>query len=144
MKTDRDVPSQYGDGVSAAAGVDLTWRPRANLALSAAVLPDFGQVEADQVVINLTTTEVQFSEKRPFFLQGMDLFRTPIQLLYTRRIGRAADVPVLPDGVRLIEPPGAAPVLGAAKLVTHGAGVELGAVSAVTGSADAKIDGSMS
>jgi hypothetical protein len=76
VKTDRAVPSQYGDGVSAAAGLDLTWRPRSNVAVSAAVLPDFGQVEADQLVINLTTTEIEYPEKRPFFLQGMDLFQT--------------------------------------------------------------------
>src|SRR5262245_16873198 len=89
VRTDPAVPSQFGDGVSAAAGLDATWRPRANIVVSASVLPDFGQVEADQVVLNLTTTEVEYPEKRPFFLQGMDLFQTPIQLLYTRRIGRA-------------------------------------------------------
>jgi hypothetical protein len=144
VKTDRAVPSQYGDGVSAAAGLDMTWRPRSNVAVSAAVLPDFGQVEADQLVINLTTTEVEYPEKRPFFLQGMDLFQTPIQLLYTRRIGRTAPPPVLPDGVTQLQPAGAAPVLGAAKLVANAGGVELAALSAITGGVDAKVDGAMS
>jgi hypothetical protein len=45
-------------------------------------------VEADQVVLNLTRFETFFPEKRPFFLEGTDLFRTPIQLFYSRRIGR--------------------------------------------------------
>lgn len=141
VRTDRDVPSPYGAGVSASAGVDVTWRPRSNVVLSAAVLPDFGQVEADQVVVNLTTTEVQYPEKRPFFLQGMDLFQTPIQLLYTRRIGRAAEPPALPAGVRQIEPPGPAQVLGAAKFIASAGGVELGAISAATGEVHAEVDG---
>lgn len=143
VKTDRAVPSQYGDGVSAAAGLDVTWRPRSNIAVSAAVLPDFGQVEADQVVINLTTTEIEYPEKRPFFLQGMDLFQTPIQLLYTRRIGRTAAAPVLPDGVTQLQPAGAASVLGAAKLVASAGGVELAALSALTGDVDAKVAGAV-
>lgn len=143
VRTDSAVPSQYGDGLSASAGVDATWRPRSNVVLSASVLPDFGQVEADQVVLNLTTTEVEYPEKRPFFLQGMDVFQTPIQLLYTRRIGRAADSPALPDGVNQLEPVGAAPVLGAAKLVANVSGVDIGALSAVTGGVDANVDGAM-
>ena len=143
VRTDRAVPSQYGDGLSAAAGLDATWRPRSNVVVSASVLPDFGQVETDRVVLNLTTTEVEYPEKRPFFLQGMDLFQTPIQLLYTRRIGRAASSPALPDGVTQLDPVGAAPVIGAAKLVANAGGIEIGALSAVTGSVDAKVDGAM-
>ncbi|HEX8115123.1 MAG TPA: DUF5916 domain-containing protein [Kofleriaceae bacterium] len=143
VKTDRSVPSQYGDGLSAAAGLDVTWRPRSNVAVSAAVLPDFGQVEADQLVINLTTTEIEYPEKRPFFLQGMDVFQTPIQLLYTRRIGRTAAIPVLPDGVTQVQPAGAAPVVGAAKLVANAGGVEIAALSALTGGVDAKVDGAV-
>lgn len=143
VHTDPAVRSQYGDGLSAAAGVDATWRPRSNFVVSASVLPDFGQVEADQVVLNLTTTEVEYPEKRPVFLQGMDLFHPPIQMLYTRRIGRAAESPALPDGVGQLEPVGAAPVLGAAKLVANAGGVELGALTAVTGGVDARVDGAM-
>jgi uncharacterized protein DUF5916/cellulose/xylan binding protein with CBM9 domain len=140
VRTDADVPSPYGDGVSAAAGLDLIWRPSAGVAIAGAVLPDFAQVEADQVVLNLTTTETFYPEKRPFFLQGLDLFQTPIQLLYTRRIGEPADPPVTPDGVALLRPPGAAPVLGAAKLLASVGGVELGALSAITGAVDAPTD----
>jgi uncharacterized protein DUF5916 len=140
VRTDADVPSPFGDGVSAAAGIDVAWRPAPNVAVVGAVLPDFAQVEADQVVINLTTSEIELPEKRPFFLQGMDLFATPIQLLYTRRIGAAAETPVLPDGAALLRPPGAAPVLGAAKLVANTSGVELAALSAVTGDVVAVTD----
>jgi uncharacterized protein DUF5916 len=140
VRTDADVASPYGDGLSAAAGLDVTWRPSPGVAIAAAVLPDFAQVEADQVVLNLTTTETEYPEKRPFFLQGLDLFQTPIQLLYTRRIGEPAASPALPDGVTETRPPGAAPILGAAKLVANAGGVELGALSAITGGVDSITD----
>ena len=140
VRTDAAIPSTYGDGLSEAAGLDLAWRPAANVTVVGAILPDFAQVEADQVVINLTTSEIEFPEKRPFFLQGFDLFQTPIQLLYTRRIGETASSPALPDGVTQIRPVGAAPILGAAKLVANAGGVELGALSAVTGGVDAATD----
>lgn len=140
VATDKETPSAYGNGFSAAGGVDLTWRPFSNVALSAAVLPDFGQVEADQVIINLTTTETEYPEKRPFFLQGMDLFATPIQLLYTRRIGETPETPVLPDNVTQLEPVATAPVLGAAKLVASSHGIDVGALSALTDQVDAATD----
>jgi len=140
VATDAATPSPYGEGLSAAGGVDLTWRPAPSIALSGAILPDFGQVEADQVVINLTTTETEYPEKRPFFLQGMDLFQTPMQLLYTRRIGEPAESPALPDMVTQLDPVGAAPVLGAAKLVANPGGLEIGALSALTGKVDANTD----
>ncbi len=134
------LPTAYGNGASVTGGVDLTWRPAPALTVQAAVLPDFGQVEADQLVINLTTTEIEYPEKRPFFLQGIDLFQTPIQMLYTRRIGREPDAPVLPDGVSQIGAAGPAPVLAAGKLVATAGPVEVGALSVLTGSVDATTD----
>src|SRR5262249_13008849 len=79
--------------------------------------------------------------KRPFFLQGLDLFQTPIQMLYTRRIGATAPSPALPDGAILRRPPGPAPILGAAKLVANVGGIEVAAVSAVTDQVDAATEG---
>ena len=117
VRADKEMESQYGDGLSAAAGLDLIWRPTRSVAVAAAVLPDFAQVEADQVVLNLTTTEIELPEKRPFFLQGLDVFATPIQMLYTRRIG-------------------ATPILGAGKVVGSAGGFEGGALSAITESDD--------
>src|SRR5262249_61707775 len=80
------------------AGADLKWHITPTLTLDATVNPDFAQVEADQRVLNLTTYETFYPEKRPFFLEGSDLFAAPIQVLYTRRIGRVPDQPVLPAG----------------------------------------------
>jgi hypothetical protein len=78
-----------GERVAAGdAGVDLKVGLTSDLTLDLSLNPDFGQVEADQVVLNLSRFETFFPEKRPFFLEGTDLFRTPIQLFYSRRIGR--------------------------------------------------------
>jgi hypothetical protein len=77
------------------AGLDLFWRPSTNTQLTATVLPDFGTVEADEVVVNLTALEVFFPERRLFFLEGREIFEAtprtrswePVTLLNTRRIG---------------------------------------------------------
>ena len=68
-------------------GLDLRYRPASYLETNAAINPDFATVEADEFVFNLTMDEFQYPEKRPFFTEGQDRFATPIQLLYTRRIG---------------------------------------------------------
>jgi hypothetical protein len=77
-------------------GLDLKWVASPSLRFTAAVNPDFSQVESDQIFQNLTTYELYYAEKRPFFAQGLDLFkpvggdsdrRIPQQLLYPRRIG---------------------------------------------------------
>jgi len=80
-------------------GVDLRARLGA-LTLAGAVNPDFGQVEADQVVQNLSTFETFFREKRPFFTEGFEVFEpvgtgnesVPQRVFYSRRIGLAAPI----------------------------------------------------
>jgi hypothetical protein len=109
-----------GYGARFSAGVDLKWHPTQSLTLDATIHPDFGQVEADQQVLNLTSYETFYPEKRPFFLEGIDTFNTPRQLLYTRRIGRAADAPNLRSdpayAEQLVELPNPAEIYGALKL----------------------------
>ncbi|MCG8556121.1 MAG: carbohydrate binding family 9 domain-containing protein [Proteobacteria bacterium] len=68
-------------------GTNLKFRFAPDSLLDATLLPDFGTVEADTAVFNLKTTEVQFPEKRPFFQEGVDLFTTPLDVFYSRRIG---------------------------------------------------------
>ncbi|MCP5356922.1 MAG: hypothetical protein H7A06_02130 [Pseudomonadales bacterium] len=84
------------------AGAEVFWRPSSNMQISASLNPDFGNVESDDVVVNLTAFETFFPEKRSFFLEGQDVFNTsprsqgargpggPTTLLNTRRIGGAA------------------------------------------------------
>jgi Domain of unknown function (DUF5916)/Carbohydrate family 9 binding domain-like len=68
-------------------GVDVKWNPTANSAIDATIQPDFSQVESDvpQIATNQRFA-LFFPEKRPFFLEGSDLFNSPIQLVYTRTI----------------------------------------------------------
>lgn len=132
----RSLPRGFFPTLS--GGLDLKWHLSQELTLDASLLPDFGQVEADQVVLNLSNFEQYYPEKRPFFLEGVDTFTTPLQLLYTRRIGRVPPPPYVvenhPIRERLIAPPDPAPILGAAKLVGElGGGVSVGELFAVVG-----------
>jgi hypothetical protein len=133
--TGRDLRAAPDLGVDAKLGVT------SNLVLDATANPDFGQVEADQVELNLTRFESFFPEKRPFFLEGADVYQTPIQLLYSRRIGRPAnglgpdDEVRAPDGqgLTVTEAPASLRIWGAAKLtgaVTRR--LSLGLLAAVT------------
>ncbi|HXV74752.1 MAG TPA: DUF5916 domain-containing protein [Candidatus Polarisedimenticolaceae bacterium] len=68
-------------------GLDAKWVVRDSLTLDATINPNFAQIESDdaQVTIN-RRFEVFFPERRPFFLENADYFRTPLDLLFTRRI----------------------------------------------------------
>jgi hypothetical protein len=69
------------------AGLDAKWTPNANTAIDATINPDFSQIESD--VAQITANErfaLFFPEKRPFFLEGLELFSTPLQAVYTRTI----------------------------------------------------------
>jgi len=93
------------------AGADLFWRPSTNFQLTATINPDFGSVESDNVVVNLTADETFFPEKRLFFLEGREIFdisgregrsgQQPLTIVNTRRIGGSPREPDLPDGVEL-------------------------------------------
>jgi hypothetical protein len=78
------------------AGGDIKLGLGPNAMLDATVSPDFGQVEADPAVLNLTAFETFFAEKRPFFLEGADIFKFGIgnsRLFYSRRLG--ANEPII-------------------------------------------------
>ncbi len=108
-------------------GADIYWRPTSNTQVSATLNPDFGTVESDDIVVNLSAFETFFSEKRTFFLEGQDIFRAgprasggpfgPITVLNTRRIGAAPWIDT-PAGVSLSPTERNAPteLLGAAKV----------------------------
>lgn len=75
------------------AGTDIFWKPNGSFQLSAALNPDFGQVESDELVVNFSATETFFSDKRPFFTENQGFFDVPFgslnqrsRLLYTRRV----------------------------------------------------------
>jgi hypothetical protein len=87
----------FGRMQVATAGADLKYGLTSNLTIDATVNPDFGQVEADPSVLNLTAFEQFYSERRPFFLEGAGIFSYNLNcndgdcsgLFYSRRIGRS-------------------------------------------------------
>ncbi len=69
------------------AGLNLRWRPSTQLGVDLALNPDFALIEADVEQINLTRFELRIPEKRPFFLEGSEMFNQRMQQFYSRRIG---------------------------------------------------------
>jgi hypothetical protein len=121
-------------------GADLKYRVASNLTLDATINPDFGQVEADPGVLNLTAFETFFPEKRPFFVAGRGLFEMAVNcnivncggdgLFYSRRIGRA---PALAETYGDTTSPAFTRILGAGKLTGRlGGGLRIGVLDAVT------------
>lgn len=102
--------------ISQSVGLDFKLGLTNDLVLDATLNPDFGQVEVDPSIVNLSTYESFFPERRPFFLEGTDLFRTPIRLLHTRRIGAGpgAPDPLHGGSITAIDP--SASIWGASKL----------------------------
>jgi hypothetical protein len=123
----------------ASVGADVRYGLTPNLTLTAAVNPDFGQVEADPAEVNLTAFETFRPERRAFFMEGTDIFRVRLgewfeerELFYSRRIGRAPQGE-LPDSAEFTDVPAATSILGAAKLSGKTAGGwSLGLLDALT------------
>ena len=138
-------PFRDGSDYAPDVGADVKIGIGSNLTLDATVNPDFGQVEVDPAVVNLSDTEVFFEERRPFFIEGASLFNFGTggarnywgfnwpggDLFYSRRIGRAPRGN-LPDHDHADVPSGTR-ILGAAKLTGKlGRLGNLGVVQAVT------------
>ena len=151
-----DEISNEADG---RGGIDVAWRPSSNLQLTATVNPDFGSVESDDVVVNLTAYETFFPEKRLFFLEGNEVFVTtprsvtemssgprgsggrkspspyrmePTTLLNTRRIGGSAKQVVVPEGITVsgVEQSKPSELIGAVKAVGQSGGLRYGLLTA--------------
>jgi hypothetical protein len=114
-------------------GFDLKYGLATNLTLDATVNPDFGQVELDQPVLNLSAYETWYEERRPFFMEGMELFNTEFQLFYSRRIGRLPSGDAVEDPLYYTRYPKSTTILGATKLTGKlASGTEMALLSAVT------------
>ena len=136
------------------AGLDLKDRLTSNLTLDATVNPDFGQVEVDPAVINLSAFKTFFPEKRPFFIEGAQVFNfggfscnfcsnvEGMNAFYSRRLGRS------PTGASLAlnanpyaDIPDATTILAAGKITGRTSkGFTLGLLNAVTGDATARVE----
>jgi hypothetical protein len=91
-----NVPGKTENRLKYYAGGDIKIGIGPNVMLDATISPDFGQVEADPAVLNLTAFATFFAEKRPFFLEGADIYKFGIgnsRLYYSRRFG--ANEPII-------------------------------------------------
>jgi hypothetical protein len=156
-RTDMSTSIDTGDPYNSSAeflgdvGLDLKYRLTSNLTLTGTINPDFGQVEVDPAVLNLSEFELFFPEKRPFFVEGSNLFEfgrggsnnnfninfTMPQFFYSRRIGRD------PQGLSsldydFIDAPSQTTILGAGKVTGKTAsGWTIAALDALTSSESA-------
>lgn len=123
-----------------AAGGDVKYRIASNVTLDATINPDFGQVESDPSVLNLTAYESFFDERRPFFVAGRGLFRADVNcsavncwgesLYYSRRIGRTPELASIYGDTVPQQP---VTILGAGKLLARfPKGTTVGVLDAAT------------
>ena len=113
-------------------GLDMRYGLSASSSLNLTINPDFGQVEADPSVLNLTAFETQFEEKRPFFVEGGSFFKNLYQLLHSRRIGQAPGVLVPEENVILNRSENTT-ILGAGKILGEmSGGTKYGLIEAIT------------
>lgn len=154
VEVDPDNPFTDGSGFEGDAGLDLKLGLSSDLTLNATLNPDFGQVEVDPAVVNLSDMETYYQERRPFFVQDATIYNfgsegtnsnwgfnwsepTPF---YSRRIGRGPQL--WPDADYSDRPDGTT-ILGAGKLSGQVGGMSVGLMNATTAEerADINLDG---
>ncbi len=127
LRTEDENPFYNGKDSDINIGTDLKMGIGNNLTIDATINPDFGQVEVDPSVINLSAFETYYQEKRPFFIEGAGIFRFGVggptnrmnfgtmepTFFYSRRIGRYPQGEVDGDWVKI---PSATSILGATKI----------------------------
>lgn len=124
------------DGFKVNGGIDAKVGISSDFTLDLTINPDFGQVEADPSVLNLTSYETFYEEKRPFFLEGNEIFDFELDgdiPYYSRRIGSAPIFPRSFDTYEISEIPNQTTILGAAKLTGKSKkGLSVGVVEGLT------------
>ncbi|HZE08125.1 MAG TPA: DUF5916 domain-containing protein [Gemmatimonadaceae bacterium] len=141
-------PFYRANDTKPSAGADLKYGLPNGLTLTATANPDFGQVEVDPAVVNLSAYETFFPEKRPFFVEGSNLFNIGSinggpsfgsqQIFYSRRIGRPPQR--FPDG-QFVDAPDATTILGAGKLTGKVGAWSVGVLNALTSEENARVLG---
>jgi len=124
-------------------GLELRLGLGTSATFSAAINPDFAQVELDPAVLNLTVFESFFPEKRPFFLEDSRIFLlqySQFPIFHSRRIGGRPGRFQLEADDHLIERPEQTTILGAAKLTSKGSRWIYGALTALTAREYATVD----
>jgi uncharacterized protein DUF5916/cellulose/xylan binding protein with CBM9 domain len=141
-RADRADPFVDSFDQRADGGLDLKYALTSNLTLTGTINPDFGQVEVDPAVVNLSDFETFYPEKRPFFTEGLNIFAfgdSPARshfsfifsprLFYSRRIGRSPQGSIDAD---FVAAPVETTILGAAKVTGKVGGWSVGVLDALT------------
>lgn len=136
-------PFRTGRDQASRGGVDLRLGLGGTFTLDATLNPDFGQVEADPAIINLSAFEQFFEERRPFFVEDAKIFDFTLsggrnRLYYSRRLGRSPRGSA-PSGTQFADIPISTDIVGAAKLTGRTrSGLSIGALAAITEAADGR------
>ena len=151
-KPEEGNPFRTGKGFKFNAGVDGKVGLTNNITMDFTVNPDFGQVEADPSQLNLTAYETFYEEKRPFFVEGKNIYNYQLMMgdgdlasenvFYSRRIGRRPQgYPSTMQGGDYAKIPDATTILGAAKVSGKTKnGLSIGILESVTAAEKAEID----
>jgi hypothetical protein len=127
-------------------GLDAKIGIASNFTVDLTVNPDFGQVESDPSVMNLTAFETFYEEKRPFFLEGLTIFDydfDDVSLFYSRRIGHSPSGNVNPSENQFVKIPDKTSILSAVKLSgTTSKGFSAGLIQSVTANEFARLSDS--
>jgi hypothetical protein len=153
FKKEEGNPFLDGTSSKLSAGLDGKIGLTNDFTLDFTVNPDFGQVEADPSEVNLTAFETYFSEKRPFFIEGKNIYQfSPNQttvinkmssdnLFYSRRIGRYPHNTPSADSAEYVKMPDASIILGAIKVSGKSKkGLSIGILESITAKESALID----
>lgn len=138
--------SSIKDNFSSAinGGMDVKLGINESFTLDMTLIPDFGQVQSDEIILNLTPFEIKYEDKRPFFTEGTELF-SKANLFYSRRIG---SIPIdysnvqltLTNGDTIIKNPIETQLINATKLSGRtGKGLGIGLFNAITGNTYAEV-----
>ncbi len=142
-------PFATGRNTKASVGVDGKVGLTNDLTLNFTINPDFGQVEADPSNVNLTNFETYFDEKRPFFVEGSNIYHYPFditnnernKIFYSRRLGREPQFSYDRQEGEYVRAPGRTNILGAVKISGKTRkGTSLGILNAVTQKMYSEID----
>ncbi len=136
-------PFQKGDKWEGNAGLDAKFALR-DFTLDLTINPDYGQVEVDPSVMNLSAYETFYEEKRPFFLEGrhiLEFDNEEDKMFYTRRIGSMPSYrPLVDNQESFAATPQYIPIIGALKLTgTNKKGVTIGVLESVTARTSSKV-----
>ncbi len=137
MKAEPGNPfTEKGRALGGNIGLDAKIGISSNFTVDLTVNPDFGQVESDPSVMNLTAFETFYEEKRPFFLEGLTIFDYKFDnqsLFYSRRIGHSPSLTISPNDNLFVRTPDKTSIISAIKFSgTTSKGLSVGLIQSVT------------